>query len=131
MRDGVTCLISRPVYTAFYRVPAADFPKAFLFVESWTLLFKFRLWKEQLRFACKCAGVILCFLISVLPTADSALAVVVYVKVKPGTEASFIEASLNNAKNSVQEEGIARFDFIQVSSWEMSKFAPTANAAQD
>mmetsp|Transcript_16183 Transcript_16183/g.39437 ORF Transcript_16183/g.39437 Transcript_16183/m.39437 type:complete len:307 (-) Transcript_16183:134-1054(-) len=44
---------------------------------------------------------------------DKALAVVVYVSVKPGTEQAFIEASLNNAKNSVQEEGIARFDFIQ------------------
>lgn len=45
--------------------------------------------------------------------ADKVLAVVVYVKVKPGTEAAFIQASLSNGKNSVQEEGIARFDVIQ------------------
>jgi autoinducer 2-degrading protein len=45
---------------------------------------------------------------------DKALAVAVYVSVKPGMEDAFKEASLNNAKNSVQEEGIARFDLIQV-----------------
>jgi len=44
---------------------------------------------------------------------DKALVVVVYVKVKPGTEDAFKAASLLNAKNSVQEEGIARFDVIQ------------------
>jgi hypothetical protein len=45
---------------------------------------------------------------------DKALAVAVYVSVKPGMEDAFKAASLDNAKNSVQEEGISRFDLIQV-----------------
>jgi len=40
-------------------------------------------------------------------------AVFVYVSCKPGTEEGFKAASLDNAKNSVQEEGIARFDCVQ------------------
>lgn len=40
-------------------------------------------------------------------------AVHVYVHTKPGQEAGFIEASLHNASNSVQEKGIARFDVLQ------------------
>lgn len=36
----------------------------------------------------------------------------VHVQVKPGTEEAFIEASLANARNSVQEPGIARFDVL-------------------
>jgi len=41
------------------------------------------------------------------------LAVHVFVHVKEGTEAAFVEASLNNAMNSVKEAGIARFDVLQ------------------
>jgi quinol monooxygenase YgiN len=37
----------------------------------------------------------------------------VYVHVKPGSVEAFKEASLENARNSVQEPGIARFDVIQ------------------
>ncbi len=37
----------------------------------------------------------------------------VYVHVKPGSVDAFKEASLENASNSVQEPGIARFDVIQ------------------
>ena len=37
----------------------------------------------------------------------------VHVQVKPGCEDAFIEASLLNAKNSVQEPGVARFDVIR------------------
>jgi len=40
-------------------------------------------------------------------------AVFVYVSCKPGTEDAFKAASLENAKNSVQEEGVARFDCVQ------------------
>lgn len=39
--------------------------------------------------------------------------VLVYVHVKPEFVESFKEAALDNAKNSVQEAGIARFDVIQ------------------
>lgn len=39
--------------------------------------------------------------------------VLVHVHVKPECIASFKEASLENARNSVQEPGIARFDVIQ------------------
>jgi (4S)-4-hydroxy-5-phosphonooxypentane-2,3-dione isomerase len=41
------------------------------------------------------------------------LIVLVHVHVKPGTEAAFRAASLENAHNSVQEPGIVRFDVIQ------------------
>jgi (4S)-4-hydroxy-5-phosphonooxypentane-2,3-dione isomerase len=39
--------------------------------------------------------------------------VLVYVHVKPEYVEAFKEASLDNARNSVQEAGIARFDVIQ------------------
>ncbi len=41
------------------------------------------------------------------------LIVNVHVHVKEGMEGAFKEASLENAKNSVQEPGIARFDVLQ------------------
>ena len=37
----------------------------------------------------------------------------VHVQVKPGSEDAFIEATLANARNSVQEPGIARFDVLR------------------
>jgi autoinducer 2-degrading protein len=37
----------------------------------------------------------------------------VFVKTKPGTESAFKEASLENARASSLEEGIARFDVLQ------------------
>lgn len=37
----------------------------------------------------------------------------VYVKVKPGREEAFRAATLENARNSVREPGIARFDVLQ------------------
>jgi quinol monooxygenase YgiN len=37
----------------------------------------------------------------------------VHIQVKPGTEDAFIAASLENARNSVQEAGVARFDVIR------------------
>jgi autoinducer 2-degrading protein len=41
------------------------------------------------------------------------LIVHVHVRVKPESVAAFREASIENARNSVQELGIARFDVIQ------------------
>ena len=41
------------------------------------------------------------------------LIVHVHVRVKPESIAAFREASIENARNSVQEPGIARFDVIQ------------------
>ena len=41
------------------------------------------------------------------------LIVHVHVRVKPDRIADFIEASVENASNSVREAGIARFDVIQ------------------
>mmetsp|Transcript_11857 Transcript_11857/g.18214 ORF Transcript_11857/g.18214 Transcript_11857/m.18214 type:complete len:159 (+) Transcript_11857:46-522(+) len=41
------------------------------------------------------------------------LCVHVFVSVKPGTEEDFMQASLENARASSQEEGISRFDVIQ------------------
>ena len=41
------------------------------------------------------------------------LIVHVHVRVKPESVADFIEATLANARCSVQEPGIARFDFVQ------------------
>jgi quinol monooxygenase YgiN len=41
------------------------------------------------------------------------LIVHVQIQVKPGTEDAFIEATLENARNSVQEPGVARFDVIR------------------
>jgi quinol monooxygenase YgiN len=38
---------------------------------------------------------------------------VVYIHVKPEFVDAFIEASLENARNSVQEPGILRFDVLQ------------------
>jgi autoinducer 2-degrading protein len=40
-------------------------------------------------------------------------AVLVYVHVKPDVIEAFKEATLENARNSVQEPGVARFDLIQ------------------
>jgi len=37
----------------------------------------------------------------------------VHVQVKPGSEDAFIRATLENARNSVQEPGIARFDVLR------------------
>jgi quinol monooxygenase YgiN len=37
----------------------------------------------------------------------------VHIQVKPGTEDAFIAASLENARNSVQEAGVARFDVLR------------------
>lgn len=39
--------------------------------------------------------------------------VLVYIKVKPDAVDAFKQASLDNASNSVQEAGVARFDVIQ------------------
>jgi len=41
--------------------------------------------------------------------------VLVHVRVKPGSVDAFQEASAENARNSIQEPGIARFDVIQQS----------------
>ena len=41
------------------------------------------------------------------------LVVHVHVTVKPGMEQAFAEATLANARQSVQEPGIARFDVVQ------------------
>lgn len=41
------------------------------------------------------------------------LVVVVHVRVKPESIVAFKEATLENARNSVREPGIARFDVIQ------------------
>jgi len=43
------------------------------------------------------------------------LIVLVYVKVKPECVEAFKQASMENARQSVQETGIARFDVIQQS----------------
>jgi quinol monooxygenase YgiN len=45
----------------------------------------------------------------------------VQIQVKPGYEGAFIAATLENARNSVQEPGIARFDLIRETS-EPTKF---------
>ncbi len=45
----------------------------------------------------------------------------VHVKVKPDCIDAFITASLENAKNSIQEPGVARFDIIQQQN-DLSKF---------
>jgi quinol monooxygenase YgiN len=37
----------------------------------------------------------------------------VHIQVKPGTEEAFIAASLENARSSVQEAGVARFDVLR------------------
>ena len=37
----------------------------------------------------------------------------IHIHVKPESVQAFIEATLDNARNSVQETGIARFDFFQ------------------
>ncbi len=41
------------------------------------------------------------------------IAVCVYVHVKPESREAFIEASLENARNTIQEPGNLRFDVIQ------------------
>jgi autoinducer 2-degrading protein len=41
------------------------------------------------------------------------LIVHVHVHVKPGAEQAFCDASLENARRSVQEPGVARFDVVQ------------------
>jgi quinol monooxygenase YgiN len=38
----------------------------------------------------------------------------VHIQVKPGMIEAFREASLENAKNSLTEPGVARFDFVQL-----------------
>lgn len=45
----------------------------------------------------------------------------VHIQVKAGSEDAFIAASLENARNSVREPGIARFDVIRETS-DRSKF---------
>ncbi len=37
----------------------------------------------------------------------------VHIHIKPEFREAFIQATLENARNSIQEEGIARFDFLQ------------------
>jgi quinol monooxygenase YgiN len=44
---------------------------------------------------------------------DQLLCVHVFVDVKPGLQDDFKAASLENARNSIKEEGIARFDVVQ------------------
>ena len=44
---------------------------------------------------------------------DDLLCVHVFVHVKPGTEDAFLAATLENARNSAKESGIARFDVLQ------------------
>jgi (4S)-4-hydroxy-5-phosphonooxypentane-2,3-dione isomerase len=39
--------------------------------------------------------------------------VLVHVHVKPSSVQEFIEATMENARNSIQEPGIVRFDFLQ------------------
>ncbi len=39
--------------------------------------------------------------------------VLVHIHVKPEYREAFIQATLENARNSIQEPGIARFDFLQ------------------
>lgn len=39
--------------------------------------------------------------------------VLVHVHVQPVFREAFIQSTLENARNSIQEEGIARFDFLQ------------------
>lgn len=39
--------------------------------------------------------------------------VLVHIHVQPVFREAFIQATLENARNSIQEEGIARFDFLQ------------------
>ena len=41
------------------------------------------------------------------------LIVHVHIEVKPESVAAFIDATIENARNSVQEPGIARFDLVQ------------------
>jgi (4S)-4-hydroxy-5-phosphonooxypentane-2,3-dione isomerase len=41
------------------------------------------------------------------------LAVAVDVEVTEGGESAFIQATLENARNSVKEPGVSRFDFMQ------------------
>jgi autoinducer 2-degrading protein len=41
------------------------------------------------------------------------IAVMVHINVKPDSIEAFKQASIINAQNSIQESGIARFDFIQ------------------
>ena len=43
------------------------------------------------------------------------LIVHVYVHVKPGTADAFIQATLQNVRNSIREPGVARFDFMRQS----------------
>jgi quinol monooxygenase YgiN len=37
----------------------------------------------------------------------------VYIKIKPECVDDFIKATIDNARNSVKEPGVARFDFLQ------------------
>jgi len=53
--------------------------------------------------------------IFIIPSINSVnnIQVHVFIKVKPGTEEAFKEASLKNARSSAQEKGVARFDVLQ------------------
>lgn len=48
--------------------------------------------------------------------------VIVYIHVKPGFEEAFKRASIENARNSIKEPGIVRFDVIQQTD-DASRFA--------
>jgi quinol monooxygenase YgiN len=50
---------------------------------------------------------------SIIPLEQSMLIVHVFVSVKPESVADFSAATLVNARNSVQEPGVMRFDVIQ------------------
>ncbi len=41
------------------------------------------------------------------------IVIVIHIRVKPGTETAFAEATLENARNSIREPGIVRFDFLR------------------
>ena len=41
------------------------------------------------------------------------LILIVHIQVKPGRVEDFKRATIDNARNSLQEEGVVRFDFIQ------------------
>lgn len=41
--------------------------------------------------------------------------VIVHIHVKSGQLAEFIEATMDNASNSIKEQGVIRFDFLQQS----------------
>uniref|UniRef100_A0A7R9XXG0 ABM domain-containing protein n=1 Tax=Prasinoderma coloniale TaxID=156133 RepID=A0A7R9XXG0_9VIRI len=87
-RDGVADIMARPRQAAKYRT---IFPEK---ESAWDVLNALEVNGEN-------AG------------GDALLCVHVYVRVKEGTEDAFIAATLENARNSVQEAGISRFDVLQ------------------